>query len=90
MLNDPILQIKKLGYGLDNRGFSLFPTAQTGSGGAPFLGYCGQEVKLTSQHRLVLGTIHTLHLVVQQNLPCPRAKLIKRLWHAYEVRCHLI
>ena len=73
---------QKLGYGLDNRGFILFPTVQTGSGGAPFLGYSGQEVKVTTQHRLILGTIHTFL--------CSSAKLINRLWRAHEVRGHLI
>jgi len=90
MLNGPILQTKKLGQGLDNWGFSLFPTAQTGSGGAPFLGYCGQEVKLTTQHRLVLETVHTLHLVVQEEFLCSCAKFINRLRRAHEVRGHLI
>ena len=89
-LNDPVLQSKNLGYGLDNRGFSLFPTVQTGAGGVPFLGYSGQEVELTTQHRLLLGTIHTLHLVVQQEFLCSCVKIINRLWLAHEVRGHLI
>jgi len=90
MFNDPILQTKKLGYGLDNRGFTLFLTVQTGSGGASYLGYSGQKVKLTTRHSLVLGTIHTLHLAVQQEFLGSCAKLINRLWRAHEVRGQLI
>jgi hypothetical protein len=90
MLNDPISQTRKLGYKLDNRGFNLFPTVQIGSGGAPCLWCSGQDVKLTTQHLLVLGTIHTLHLVVQLQFLCSCAKLINRLWRAQEARGHVI
>jgi len=84
MFNDPILQTKKLGYGLDNRGFTLFLTVQTGSAGTTFLGYSGQKVKLTTRHR------PALHLAVKQEFLCFCAKLINRLWRAHEVRGQLI
>jgi hypothetical protein len=81
--------MRKLGYGLDNRGFDVFSAVQTGSGGALSLGYRGQGLKMTTQDHLAPKTILLL-LVVQLEFLCPCASPTNRLCCTHEVHGHLI